>query len=146
MSAYQVDYECIGRVLALIIKVDAGGPNYKDICQLKEDIKNGGSSVFDRLLSLNRFSLRERYPNDFKSLYSSVNAEKAVWFSQRMGHDNYQLVSSLKCLLYQSCEGKASETRLYKTLLAIKNSFCESLVEIAMRQKEESGEASYKWG
>ena len=91
MSAYQVDTECLGRVLKAISKSGAYGPRYKTIHKLKSDyIKNPGK-VFDQLLDLNRFSLAERYPDDSQELHHDVNKDKAVWFSKQLGQSDVGL-------------------------------------------------------
>jgi hypothetical protein len=127
MSAYQVDYETIGRVLKAISKSGCYGPKFKEIEKLKEQYNKNAGVVFDQLLNLNRLSLKQRY-EDAESMFFEVNRSKAVWFSRQLGHDDYQLLKSLNCFLYQSCEGKASKTKLYKTIDAISNNFAHTLV------------------
>ena len=140
MSAYQVDTDCLGRVLKAISKVGTHGPRYKEIEKLKDQYNKNAGKVFDNLLNLNRYSLQERYPDDFKSMFSNVDRNKAVWLSRQLGHDDYQLLKSVQCFLYQSCEGDAEKKSLYKTLNEIKNNFCESLVDKHTRYDE------VKWG
>ena len=140
MSAYQVDTECLGRVLKAISKSGAYGPRYKAIHKLKNDyIKNPGK-VFDQLLDLNRFSLAERYPDDSQELHHDVNKDKAVWFSKQLGQSDVGLYKSLSCFLYQSCEGDAVKKSLYKTLSAIQDVFAHDLV------REVPGYEDAKWG
>ena len=127
MSAYQVDFETIGRVMKSISKTGCYGPRYKQIEKLKDQYNKNAGIVFDQLLNLNRLSLKQRY-EDAKSMFFKVDRSKAVWFSRQLGHDDYQLLKSLNCFLYQSCEGKASKTELYKTIDAISNNFAHSLV------------------
>jgi hypothetical protein len=140
MSAYQVDTDCLGRVLKAISKVGVYGPRYKEIQKLKDAYNKNGGQVFDKLLELNRYSLQERYPDDFKELFSNVDRNKAVWYSRQLGHDDYQLVKSLSCFLYQSCEGDAVKKPLYKTLVEIQNNFNGDLVSKHPQYEE------VKWG
>ena len=127
MSAYQVDTECLGRVLKAISKAGAYGPRYKQIQKLKDQYNKNAGKVFDQLLDLNRFSLAERYPDDSHELHHDVNKDKAVWYSKQLGHSDAQLYKSLQCFSYQSCEGKASNKNLYKTIDAIKDVYAHDL-------------------
>ena len=102
MSAYQVDYETIGRVLKAISKCGCYGPKYKEIEKLKEQYNKNAEIVFDQLLNLNRLSLKQRY-EDAESMFFEVNRYKAVWLSKQLSHDDYQLLKSLNCFLYQIC-------------------------------------------
>ena len=100
MSAYQVDTECLGRVLKAISKAGAYGPRYKQIQKLKDQYNKNAGKVFDQLLDLNRFSLSENYPNDYKDLFHDVDRSKeAVWFSRQLGHADVQLYKSLGLFL-----------------------------------------------
>lgn len=127
MSAYQVEYKCLGRILKAISKVGVYGPRFEQIEKLKDQYNKNAGKVFDQLLNLNRFSLAERYPEDSKELHFEVDRSKAVWLSRQLGHNDYQLLKSLNCYLYQSCEGDASKSNLYKTLREISNSFAHDL-------------------
>lgn len=140
MSAYQVDTDCLGRVLKAISKVGVYGPRYKEIQKLKDAYNKNGGQVFDKLLELNRYSLQERYPDDFKELFSNVDKNKALWYSRQLGHNDYQLVKSLSCFLYQSSEGGAFKKPLYKTLVEIQNNFNGDLVRKHPQYEE------VKWG
>ena len=131
MSAYQVDTECLGRVLKAISKAGAYGPRYKQIQKLKDQYNKNPGKVFDNLLELNRYSLNERYGDNGKKwveeLFFDVNKDKAVWYSKQLGHSDAQLYKSLQCFSYQSCEGKASNKNLYKTIDAIKDVYAHDL-------------------
>lgn len=134
MSAYQVDYETIGRVMKAISKSGCYGSKYKEIEKLKEQYNKNAGIVFDKLLRLNRYSLYQRYSiNDAKKMFFEVDRAKSVWFSRQLGHNDFQLLKSLNCFLYQSCEGKASNTDLYKTIKCISDNFAHDLV---MKSKE----------
>ena len=111
MSAYQVDTECLGRVLKAISKAGAYGPRYKQIQKLKDQYNKNAGKVFDQLLDLNRFSLAERYPDDSHELHHDVDRNKAVWYSRQLGHADVQLYKSLGCFLYQACEGDANKKK-----------------------------------
>lgn len=144
MSAYQVDTDCLGRVLKAISKVGTHGPRYKEIEKLKDQYNKNAGKVFDNLLNLNRYSLNERYGDNGKKyveeLFFDVNKSKAVWLSRQLGHNDYQLVKSLSCFLYQACEGDAVKKSLYKTLVEIQNNFNGSLVNEHPQYQE------VKWG
>jgi hypothetical protein len=140
MSAYQVGTECLGRVLKAISKAGAYGPRYKHIQKLKDQYNKNAGKVFDQLLDLNRFSLSENYPNDYKDLFHDVDRSKAVWFSRQLGHADVQLYKSLGCFLYQACEGRAANKSLFKTLDAIKDVFAHDLAS------KHPGYEDAKWG
>ena len=140
MSAYQVDTECLGRVLKAISKAGAYGPRYKHIQKLKDQYNKNAGKVFDQLLNLNRFSLAERYPDDSHELHHDVDRAKAVWYSRQLGHADVQLYKSLGCFLYQAYEGDASKKSLYKTLDAIKDVFAHDLAS------KHPGYEDAKWG
>ena len=140
MSAYQVDTECLGKVLKAISKAGAYGPRYKQIQKLKDQYNKNAGKVFDQLLDLNRFSLAERYPDDSHELHHDVDRNKAVWYSKQLGHNDVGLYKSLSCFLYQACEGKAVKKSLYKTLSAIQDVFAHDLV------RQVPGYEDAKWG
>ena len=94
MSAYQVNYETIGRVLKAISKAGCYSSRYKQIEKLKQQYEKNAGIVFDQLLELNRLSLKGRY-EDYKSMFFEVDRSKAVWFSRQLGHNDYQLLKSL---------------------------------------------------
>ena len=94
MSAYQVDYETIGRVLKAISKAGCYGPRYKQIEKLKQQYEKNAGIVFDQLLELNRLSLKGRY-EDCESMFFDVDRSKTVWLSRQIGHNDYQLLKSL---------------------------------------------------
>ena len=75
-----------------------------------------------------------------KELFCDVDRSKAVWLSRQLGHNDYQLVKSLSCFLYQACEGDAVKKSLYKTLVEIQNNFNGSLVNEHPQYQE------VKWG
>jgi len=139
MSAYQVDFETIGRVLKAISKSGCYGPRYKQIKKLKEQYNKNAGIVFDKLLKLNRYSLSERY-EDAKQMFFNVDRSKSVWFSRQMGHNDYQVLKSLNCFLYQSCEGRANKTDLYKTIDCIANNYANDLVSKSIEYQ------NAKWG
>ena len=46
-----------------------------------------------------------------------------------MQSNQYQQLKSLKCFLYQSCEGDAKKTDLYKYLDSLKNQFMGNIID-----------------
>lgn len=141
MSAYQVDFETIGRVMTAIRKSGCYGSRYKQIEKLKEQYNKNAGIVFDKLLRLNRYSLYQRYSiADAKQMFFDVDRSKAVWFSQQLGHNDYQVLKSLNCFLYQSCEGRANKTDLYKTIDCIANNYASDLVSKSVEYQ------NAKWG
>jgi len=62
-------------------------------------------------MKLNDLSLLERYGDKMPEL-----PDTRFWSSEGEILDNYQMLKSLHCLSYQSCEGWAEQTRWYKFL------------------------------
>lgn len=76
--------------------------------------------IFKALAELNIRSLKERYGDDVDDLIGDVDFihECDIWEPKVYGIKpwHYQVLKSLDCYLYQSCEGKCYEEPLYKAL------------------------------
>jgi len=139
MSAYACGDETIGRVLKAISLAGAYGEYYDEIQQLKDEYKNSPETLCTKLVKLNQYSLKEKYDEPY-SLFIQIDVQKAVWLSKRLGHNQYQLLKSLSCYLYQSCEGNAGQHDLYRTLKAIRDNISYDLI----CEQEQYKQA--KWG
>lgn len=88
--------------------------------------------VFHRLAGLNIESLRRRYPDSYMEMANDIefvpgcdiwrhevyDIENGVKF---MAEWHYQILKSLDCYLYQSCEGGCYELPLYKALQSLRD-------------------------
>lgn len=98
--------------------------------ELREELKDtrfSGELIFNKLADLNIKSLSERYPNDYHEMVGKVEYipwldiwNRPVWNLEEgvitIGKWYYQFLKSLRCYLYQSCEGVCYEDGLYKAL------------------------------
>ena len=91
-----------------------------------QDTRYDGEQVFNELAKLNIASLSQRY-YDYYDMVGDVEYipgcdmwERPFW-DQEQGVNmiapwHYQFLKSLRCYLYQSCEGDCYESKLYKAL------------------------------
>lgn len=91
--------------------------------ELTKELMNTGYSaeeIFKKLVNLNIHSLAQRYPDDYMDMVGFVefNPQYDIWKFSGGGVApwHYQFLKSLRCYLYQSCEGNCYETDLYKAL------------------------------
>ena len=113
MSAYIVNKDNLYTVITAITKIE----DYKsDLKKIKERAISNPRRLFTELNLLNKYSVSERYENEqFNNCLSYIFNDKE-YDEARKQFNNYQGVKSLQCYLYQSCEGKAAKTGLYKVL------------------------------
>ena len=131
MSAFMMSNETLSKLANLIaryyINSDSMGFHFPE--DLREELKEtrfSGEQIFNELAKLNIASLTQRY-YDCEDMIGKVEYlphcdmwERPVYdteygvISIRQWH--YQFLKSLRCYLYQSCEGDCYETKLYKAL------------------------------
>ena len=137
MSAFMMSNETLSKLANLFYRYyltggDAFGVTIPDelFKEFKKD--NGGKmltgkSIFDSLAALNAESLKQRYPYYYEEMVGTPvylpNCD--IWRHQvynlhdgiyRVEQWHYQVLKSLRCYLYQSCEGDCYERPLYKAL------------------------------
>jgi hypothetical protein len=97
--------------------------------ELREELKEtrfSAEGIFNELAKLNIASLTQRY-YDYEDMLGDVKYIPNCDIWQRPFYDveqgvnmivpwHYQFLKSLRCYLYQSCEGDCYETGLYKAL------------------------------
>lgn len=127
MSAYIVDNKTIFNVIRGINKVYGGGSNYQDLQTLKDKAKNNPEDLFNELSELNNFSITERYGEDH-GMESNNQGFNNAYHTEHININNMQLLKSLQNFSYQSCEGKAIETKLYKLLEHVEGQLAELIV------------------
>ena len=91
------------------------------------DTRFSGELIFNKLAELNMESLKQRYPNGYDEMVGKVeyipwcdiwnrpvmDLEQGVYM---IGRWHYQVLKSIRCYLYQCCEGDCYESGLYKAL------------------------------
>ena len=137
MSAFQVNEACLYDVINLVSKCGSYGEYYKELPDLIKLAKEKPAGLFDKLVKLNRFSLVERYGKnnglEFKVKFDNQGLIKSV-----MKSNQYQQLKSLECFLYQSCEGEAEKTDLFKYLESLKNQFMSNIIDKLPEYKQAS--------
>ena len=97
--------------------------------ELREELKEtrlSGEEIFNELVKLNIASLSQRY-YDYSDMLGIIEYlpqcdmwEPPFWDAEQgvimIRPWHYQFLKSLRCYLYQSCEGDCYETGLYKAL------------------------------
>ncbi len=132
MSAFMMSNETLSMLANLIaryyVNSDSMGFYFPD--ELREELKDtrfSGELIFNKLADLNIKSLSQRYPNDYEEMVGKVEYipwhdiwNRPVWNMEEgvimIGKWYYQFLKSLRCYLYQSCEGDCYEDGLYKAL------------------------------
>jgi len=127
MSAYQVNETVLYNVINLVSKCGSYGQYYKELPALIKEAKEKPAGLFDKLVKLNRFSLVERYGKN-NGLEFEVKFNDQLLIKSVMKSNQYQQLKSLECFLYQSCEGDAEKTDLYKYLDSLKNQFMGNII------------------
>lgn len=125
MSAFMVSNETLSMLANLIeryyVSNDSMGFYFPE--ELTIELVDTGycaEEVFKKLVNLNIHSLAQRYPEDYMEMvgYVEFNPQFDIWsFTGGMVKPwHYQFLKSLRCYLYQCCEGDCYETTLYKAL------------------------------
>ena len=127
MSAFQVNEACLYNVINLVSKCGSYGEYYKELPALIGQAKDKPEDLFNRLVKLNRFSLVERYGKN-NGLEFEVKFKQSSYVKSMMQSNQYQQLKSLVCFLYQSCEGKAENIKLYKYLRSLEHQYTFSIV------------------
>ena len=141
MSAFIVNDKTINRILTFISSYSPHGRNpfqewFKELSlNLNHSNETDLQEIGEELLKLNLKSVNYRYNQrtkinsmDYKFKYEDC--------------DIYQAFKHLSCLTYQSCEGKAEKTPLYKLLIKIENLLCSDIVYDSKEFKNAEWEAN----
>lgn len=131
MSAFMMSNETLSMLANLIaryyVSSDSMGFYFPE--ELREELKDirfSGEKIFNELAKLNIASLSQRY-YDYDDMVGEVEYiphcdmwKRPVWDNEygviRIEQWHYQFLKSLRCYLYQSCEGDCYESKLYKAL------------------------------
>jgi len=125
MSAFFSSEKTISLVADLIV-------NSGDLRTWWSGKKFTKENAFKALVGLNRASLKYRYPCS----YEEMLYEPRLDYSMKWNDDIPQTFLSLRCFLYQSCEGRCSESKLYKDLENICDDVAYHIAHQATKNKE----------
>ena len=134
MSAYIVEADTLYRVINLITKINYVNNSLKPI---KDEAILTPQILFNKLNTLNRFAISERYEAEKMTDKPSYkfNLER---YNQIVSNTNqYQNFKSLQCLTYQCAEGEAFKSDLYKSLEEFERSFAVQIIS-SLKQYEQS--------
>ena len=123
MSAFMMSNETLSKLANLITRYyvsnDSMGFYFPDeLGEELQGIEKDGEKVFNELARLNIASLSQRY-FDYMDMVGNVQylPHCDMWaYSHGVEQWHYQFLKSLRCYLYQSCEGDCYDTGLYKAL------------------------------
>jgi len=113
MSAFIVSEDNLYRVINSITKIEG---YTKDLKEIKEQAISQPKKLFNKLNTLNRYSISQRYKDEKFTKDNTYPFVLSKYNETALKTNKYQNLKSLKCFLYQSCEGQAEQTPLYKLL------------------------------
>lgn len=132
MSAFMMSNETLSMLANLIARyyVDRDSVGFYFPEELTEELKDTryvGEFIFKKLAELNIGSLAQRYPSDYDAMLGKVEYipwcdiwHRPVFDVEQgvvtIGRWHYRFLKSLRCYLYQCCEGDCYESKLYKAL------------------------------
>ena len=131
VSAFMMSNETLSKLANLIARyyVNSDSMGFYFPEELRNelgDCRFSGEKIFNELAKLNISSLTQRY-HDYGDMVGNVKyiPQCDMWERptydieygiNRIGQWHYQFLKSLRCYLYQCCEGDCYETGLYKAL------------------------------
>lgn len=137
MSAFMMSNETLGMLsdfIARYYKTEGRVFNFRFPEELTKELgimAYDPEMVFHRLAHLNVQSLRNRY-SDYEDMLGDIEYESGhdIWQNSVRDWENgiqyiqpwhYQILKSLDCYLYQSCEGNCYKDPLYKALQLLRD-------------------------
>ena len=133
MSAFIVDEDNLYRVINSITKIEQ---YTKPLKEIKEQAISNPKGLFKKLNSLNRYSISQRYEKDVFEDKMTYPFNLSKYNETVLKTNQYQNLKSLRCYLYQSCEGKAHDSDLYKLLNKISDDIAFDIVANSKEYKE----------
>ena len=145
MSAFMMSNKTLSMLADFIARYYKTGGRVFDFSFPDELTKELGHFAFDqemvfhRLAHLNVESLRRRY-SDYEDLLGDIEYESGHDIWANGVHDiehgvtymqlwHFQILKSLDCYLYQSCEGGCDELPLYKALVLLRDKWGAYIAE-----------------
>ena len=131
MSAYQVSEKCLYEVMSLINKVYGSGEHYEENQKIKDTCRNKPEVFFYWLSKLNNWSLVERYP-DLKDkpegMIRPLKYNEQEYLKVQSESNLIQWFKSGESYTYQSCEGDAGKSQLYRSIDFMVNELAGKIV------------------
>lgn len=131
MSAYQVNEKCLYEVMSLINKVYGSGEHYEENQKIKDTCRNKPEVFFNWLSKLNNWSLVERYP-DLKDkpegMIRPLKFNMKEYLKVQSEGNLIQWYKSASSYTYQSCEGDAGKSQLYRSIDFMVNELAGEIV------------------
>ena len=125
MSAFIVEEDNLYRVINTITKIEG---YTKPLREIKEQAISNPKGLFKKLNSLNRYSISQRYEKDIFDDQMTYPFNLSKYNEAVLKTNKYQNLKSLTCFLYQSCEGQAENSDLYKILNKISSDIAYNIV------------------
>jgi len=125
MSAFIVSEDNLYRVINSITKIEG---YTKDLKEIKEQAISQPKKLFNKLNTLNRYSISQRYSDQPFTKKGSYPFILSKYNETALKTNKYQNLKSLRCFLYQSCEGQAEQTPFYKLLDKISSDVAFNIV------------------
>jgi hypothetical protein len=125
MSAYIVEKTTLYRVIKTLCKINDYNLKLKSI---KSEAMSDPKKLFKKLNRLNRYSVSQRYEDQIFNNKDSYQFDLNEYQNEILKDDKFQNLKSLRCFLYQSCEGDTKKKDLYKTLNEAADSLVYSIV------------------
>ena len=133
MSAFIVSEDNLYRVINSITKIEG---YTKDLKEIKEQAISQPKKLFNKLNTLNRYSISQRYEDEKFTKDNTYPFVLSKYNETVLNSNKYQNLKSLRCYLYQSCEGQAEGTDLYKLLNKISDDIAFDIVANSKEYKE----------
>jgi len=133
MSAFIVEEDNLYRVINSITKIEG---YTKPLQEIKEQAISSPKGLFKKLNSLNRYSISQRYKKDIFDDQMTYPFNLSKYNEAVLKTNKHQNLKSLTCFLYQSCEGQAENSDLYKILNKISSDIAYSIVSNTKEYKE----------
>ena len=125
MSAFIVEEDNLYRVINSITKIEG---YTKSLQEIKEQAISNPKGLFKKLNSLNRYSMSQRYEKDIFDDQMTYPFNLSKYNEAVLKTNKHQNLKSLTCFLYQSCEGKAENSDLYKLLNKISSDIAYNII------------------
>ena len=132
MSAYIVEDKTINRIVTQFINDQYVSAFEKELEEIVGSLNP--QKIGEAMFTLNCESIEQRYGRN------AGMGEDETYMYDEVKEDTLQVISSLSCFLYQSCEGNCTDKPLYKLLLTYKGKLAMDVVE---KMPEYSGK---EWG
>ena len=117
MSAYLVEHQTINRILTYLVGTEENSPLRIPLQKIGYNLNDAFCTqrLGEEMLALNVFSIQERYPHDWiDMIYGDT-----FLLDFEPCQNKAQPYKSLKCFMYQSCEGCAEDDSLFMALRTI---------------------------